>query len=125
MFRYIAFSWAVANEGQNALARRLAGSLIDSGWHRAFSSSGFSVYVVGHRRGVNDVYTLPSHAGVVLGRLFRRASPLPARGEDIELTEHEGDEIVRSEGRAPAADWRDETSVLGRRLHAMAACRRR
>jgi asparagine synthase (glutamine-hydrolysing) len=100
MFRYIAFSWAVANEGQNALARRLAGSLIDSGWHRAFSSSGFSVYVVGHRRGVNDVYTLPSHAGVVLGRLFRRASPLPARGEDIELTEHEGDEIVRSEGRA-------------------------
>lgn len=100
MFRYVAFSWAPANESQNALARRLTGTLIDGGWHRAFSSSGFSVYVVGHTRGINGVYALPSHAGVVLGRLFRRADPSLAPGEDVELTDQEGDEIARSEGRA-------------------------
>ncbi|MGQ3050704.1 MAG: asparagine synthase-related protein [Roseateles sp.] len=123
MFRYIAFSWAAANEGQNARARALAEALIDRGWHRAFSSAGFSVYVVGRKRGVNDVYLLPSHAGVVLGRLFRRADQSPAAGKDTELTDREGDEVVRSDGRtlveqfwgrwvAFLACWTGESRVL-------------
>lgn len=100
MFRYIAFSWAAANEGQNALARKLAAALGAAGWHRAFSSAGLGVYAVGHKRGVNDVYTVPSHGGVVLGRLFRRTESFPPAAVDIELSDREGDEIVRSDGRA-------------------------
>lgn len=99
MFRYIAFSWEAAHQGQAALARRLDASLAADGWHRPFASAGFSVYVAGCKQGVNGVYVLPCRAGVVLGRLFRRADPSMTPAGDIDLSDQEGDRIVRSDGR--------------------------
>jgi asparagine synthase (glutamine-hydrolysing) len=100
MFRYIAFSWAAAHEVQDALARRFAAALGFGGWSRAYSSAGFNVYTVGCQQGVNDVYVLPSHAGIVLGRLFRRNDLALTRTGDIELSDQEGDSIVQTDGRA-------------------------
>lgn len=100
MFRYIAFNWAAAHEGQDALARRLATILGASGWQRAFSTAGFSVYAAGCRRGVNDVYALPAHAGVVLGRLFRRSDLASTSTVDVELSDLEADSIIQTDGRA-------------------------
>lgn len=100
MFRYIAFNWEDAHEGQRAMTHRLAAALDAAGWHPAFLSIGLSVYVTGRRYGVNDIYVLPAHAGVVLGRLFRQNDPSPTHVGDIALSDLEADQIVQTDGRA-------------------------
>ena len=100
MFRYIAFSWNAAIPSQVGLARRLHQALASlDGWRPALRVGGLQVYTTGNKRGINDSYPLPFNQGVVLGRLFRRQDSMLSSSTDIEITPHEGDRIVQSDGR--------------------------
>jgi len=100
MFRYIAFSWQVANVDHADVARRLEEALLGRGaWHSVFETPGHRVFVTGNARGVNDAYLLPANQGVILGRLFRRGMAAPNRRGDIDITDLEAQRITHSDGR--------------------------
>ena len=104
MFRYLAFAWTVADERQAALADRLERALdARSDWQAAFKSRGLRVYSTGGVRGINGAYLLPADQGVILGRLFRSGHAVMTTSDDpsdIEISDQEGQRIVRSDGRA-------------------------
>lgn len=99
MFRYLSFSWNTASGDQSEIARQLDQALRSHrDWRMALDSTGHRVYTAGTAHGVNDVYSLPSHQGIVVGRLFRRGEP--AQKGDITLTDDEAHKIVSSQGQA-------------------------
>ena len=101
MFRYIGFSWNPSDPEQADLAQQLDEALFArQAWRPACKWSGHRVYTTGQTRGVNGIYLLPSNQGVILGRLFRRQDSVPAPAGDLELSEHEANRIVHSDGRA-------------------------
>jgi len=100
MFRYFGFSWDPAAATQAAVATRLEESVWSTpDWQHAFGGPGIRVFTTGRRPGVNDVYSLPSARGVILGRLFRRPGHQP-RSATVQLTDWEGDQIQQTRGRA-------------------------
>lgn len=100
MFRYIAFSWTPADDGESRVAEQLDRVLMGGSWHAAFKMSGQGVYMRGDAKGVNEAYPLPGNQGVVLGRLFRRAGPIATGGPGVQLSDADVQRILHSEGRA-------------------------
>lgn len=73
MFRYIAFSWNVADEAQANAAKRLQLALdIDERWNSVLQAPGHCVYMSGSRPGVNDAYRLLPAAIYVIALISGR-----------------------------------------------------
>ena len=105
MFRYFGFNWNPRSPAQNAFAQCLDESIrCAAGWRTALSSPELRVYVIGDRPGVNGIYRLPAEQGVVLGRLFRRRGRPGAAG-DIDISEGEGTQILKTSGQALVDDY--------------------
>ncbi|MDP9123711.1 MAG: asparagine synthase-related protein [Pseudomonadota bacterium] len=100
MFRYFGFSWDAAAAMQAAAATRLEEAVWSkSDWQPAFGGPGIRVFTIGRAPGVNDIYSLPSARGVILGRLFRRPAH-QSRSATVQLTDWEGEHIQQTRGRA-------------------------
>lgn len=101
VFRYIAFSWNSGDDTQSRTASALQRALHDRHcWQTAFRIAGATVYMTGHKAGVNDAYQLPPNQGVILGKLFRRDAAAPTGRDDEPLSDLEAQRIINSDGRA-------------------------
>ena len=100
MFRYFGFSWDPAATMQAAAATRLEEAVWSkSDWQPAFGGPGIRVFTIERVPGVNDIYSLPSARGVILGRLSRRPGH-QSRSATVQLTDWEGEQIQQTRGRA-------------------------
>ncbi len=113
MFRYFGFDWDPAAPTQVAFAQRLDESIrCAAGWQSALSIPGLRVYTIGHRPGVNGIYTLPAARGVILGRLFHRGDTASGAG-DVRISASVGERILETDGQALVDDyWGRYVAVL-------------
>ncbi len=103
MFRFVALSWQIFDQGAAAAAARLSEQFREpSVWSTAISRSGLHVFVTGARRGANRVCVLGDQRSVVVGKLFRRSA---ATAPSDDLDNGESARILQSKGRALIDDF--------------------